>query len=106
MKKITLPDSLSSPFIEWLDRGGHGIKVKRNRVTATKGDKVGIIYCENGKTQSHYNMNEYLVERYQVFLKQWLNHDKQFILNLRSAMVGRYLACQHQHNLLKMAKVA
>lgn len=101
-----LANCVSGAFLEWLERGGHKLSLKKNLMVVTKGDKRGVIPFERHKVKEFYELDEYLSERYELFLKQWLNNGKGFIYELQSAIAGKYFRAQHQNKLMKLAKVA
>ena len=101
-----LANCVSGAFLEWLERGGHKLTIKKHIMVAAKGNKRGVIPFEHHKIQEFYELDEYLSERYEVFLKQWLNHGKHFVLDLQSSIQGRYFRAQYQNRLMQLAKVA
>lgn len=101
-----LANSISGAFLEWLERGGHKLTIKKHIMVAAKGNKRGVIPFEHHKIQEFYELDEYLSERYEVFLKQWLNHGKHFVHDLQGAIQGKYFRAQYQHKLMQLAKVA
>lgn len=101
-----LANCVSGAFLEWLERGGHKLTIKKHIMVAAKGNKRGVIPFEHHKIQEFYELDEYLSERYEVFLKQWLNNGKGFVYELQGAIAGKYFRAQHQNKLMKLAKVA
>ena len=101
-----LANSISGAFLEWLERGGHKLTIKKNLMVAIKGNKRGVIAFEQHKIKEFYELDEYLSERYELFLKQWLNNGKGFVYELQGAIAGKFFRAQHQNKLMKLAKVA
>ena len=101
-----LANCVSGAFLEWLERGGHKLTVKKHLMIAVKGDKRGVIPFERHQIKEFYELDEYLSERYELFLKQWLNNGKGFVHELQGAIAGKYFRAQHQNKLMKLAKVA
>ena len=76
---MKLPNSISPAFIEWLDRGGHKIELKKNAMIVKKqfsdGVKRSVIPFERHEIKEFYELDEYLSQRYELFSKaifqQW-----------------------------------
>ncbi|WP_180069433.1 hypothetical protein [Acinetobacter sp. YH12112] len=104
---MKLPNSISPAFIEWLDRGGHKITLKKNLMVITKecngSTKRGVIPFERHEVREFYDLDDYLSGRYEVFLKQYLNNGKSFIDDLNWAMAGKYRKAVMMNNLAKVA---
>lgn len=98
-----LPNELSPAFMEWCLRGGHSIKVKKDRVCIHKDQKRGEVICKPGVIQESYAMNDYLIERFQLFCRQWLKYGKSFVDELTYAMLSKQTDCIRQINLAKVA---
>lgn len=62
-----LANSISGAFLEWLERGGHKLSIKKNLMVVTKGNKRGVIPFQGHKIKDFYELDEYLSERYKVF---------------------------------------
>ena len=104
IKVITrLPNELCTAFMEWLVRGGHDIKVKKDRVVIKKGSKTGEILAKRGSIQPDYAMNEYLIERFKLFSLQWLKYGKAWVEELDNSMMCKFVEVQRQINLAKVA---
>ena len=104
IKVITrLPNELCTAFLEWLVRGGHEIKVKKDRVVIKKGSKTGEILAKRGSIQPDYAMNEYLIERFKLFSLQWLKYGKAWVEELDNSMMCKFVEVQRQINLAKVA---
>ena len=104
IKVITrLPNELCTAFLEWLVRGGHDIKVKKDRVVIKKGSKTGEILAKRGSIQPDYAMNEYLIERFKLFSLQWLKYGKAWVEELDNSMMCKFIEVQRQINLAKVA---
>ena len=104
IKVITrLPNALCTAFLEWLVRGGHDIKVKKDRVVIKKGLKTGEIIAKRGSIQPDYAMNPYLIERFKLFSLQWLKHGKAWVEELDNSMMCKFAEVQRQINLAKVA---
>ena len=65
-----LPNELCPAFMEWCVRGGHEIKVKKDRVVIRKGTKTGEIFAKRGQIQPSYFMSGYMIERFKLFSLQ------------------------------------
>lgn len=74
-----LPNSISGAFLEWLERGGHKLTIKKNVLVASKDGKRGVIPFERHQVKAFYQLDEYLTKRYELFLLQWLKYGKNFI---------------------------
>ena len=98
-----LPDELCAAYREWLIRGGHEIKIKKDRVIVKKGQKSGEIMAKRGLIQPSYAMNEYMIERFKLFSLQWLKHGKAWIEELDQSMMFKYSQINHQISLAKVA---
>lgn len=98
-----LPNELSPAFMEWCLRGGHSIKVKKDRVCVHKDQKRGEVICKPGVIQESYAMNEYMIERFQLFSRQWLKYGKSFVNELDQSMMGKYSESVRRFNLAKVA---
>ncbi|MDM1272645.1 hypothetical protein [Acinetobacter indicus] len=98
-----LPNELSPAFMEWCLRGGHSIKVKKDRVCIHKDQKRGEVICKPGVIQESYAMNEYMIERFQLFSRQWLKYGKSFVDELTYVMLSKQADCIRQINLAKVA---
>ncbi|MBI1452986.1 hypothetical protein IL972_13790 [Acinetobacter sp. FL51] len=104
IKVITrLPNELCTAFLEWLVRGGHDIKVKKDRVVVKKGSKNGEILAKRGSIQPDYAMNAYLIERFKLFSLQWLKYGKAWVEELDNSMMCKFVEVQRQINLAKVA---
>lgn len=101
-----LPNCVSAAFIEWLERGGHKITLKKNSMVCTKNSKRGVIQFPRHEIQGFYELDEYLSGRYELFLTQWLKYGKSFIEELKFAMASKYFRAKHLNQLMHMAKVA
>ena len=100
---MKLANSISGAFLEWLERGGHKLTIKKNLMVAIKGNKRGVIPFEHHKIQEFYELDEYLSERYELFLNQRLNNGKGFIYELKLAMASKYRKAVMMNNLAKVA---
>lgn len=104
---MKLPNSISPAFIEWLDRGGHKITLKKNLMVITKecngSTKRGVIPFERHEVKEFYDLDDYLSGRYEVFLKQYFNNGKGFIYELNLAMTSKYRKAVMMNNLAKVA---
>lgn len=104
---MKLPNSISSAFIEWLDRGGHKITLKKNLMVITKecngSVKRGEIPFDRHEIKEFYELDEYLSQRYELFLKQYFNNGKGFIYELKLAMASKYRKAVMMNNLAKVA---
>ncbi|WP_180115174.1 hypothetical protein [Acinetobacter sp. YH12140] len=104
---MKLPNSISPAFIEWLDRGGHKIELKKNAMIVKKqfsdSMKRSVIPFERHKIKEFYELDEYLSQRYEVFLKQYFNNGKSFVDDLKWAMAGKYRKAVMMNNLAKVA---
>lgn len=98
-----LPNELCPAFMEWCVRGGHEIKIKKDRVVVRKGLKTGEIFAKRGAIQPSYLMNDYLVERFKLFSLQWLKQGKSFVNDLDNSMMCKFAEVHRQHNLAKVA---
>lgn len=98
-----LPNELCTAYMEWLIRGGHEIKIKKDRVIVKKGQKSGEIMAKRGLIQPSYAMNEYMIERFKLFSLQWLKHGKAWIEELDQSMMFKYSQINHQISLAKVA---
>ena len=78
-----LPNSISGPFLEWLERGGHKITLKKDLMVITKDGKRGAIPFERHRAKEFYQLDEYLAQRYELFLTQYFKYGKDFIHDLR-----------------------
>lgn len=97
-KQIThIPHDLLPAFVEWLDRGGHEVKQKKNGLFLVKNDKRGHIFGKAGVVQESYLMNDYMIERFALFSQQWLKYGKKFVKELDVSM-KRKLAEMHRLN--------
>ena len=69
---MKLPNSISSAFIEQLDRGGHKIELTKNVMIVKKkfsdGVKRSEIPFERHEIKEFYELDEYLSQRYEIFL--------------------------------------
>lgn len=103
-KKIDrIPNSLCAPFIEWCARGGHDIRVKKDKVTIKKGKGAGVIRF-SGQIQVDYQMNDYLIDRFYLFCQQWLKHGVKFVDELGGAMIDKCNKANRQIDIAKMEK--
>ena len=104
---MKLPNSISPAFLEWLDRGGHKIELKKNVMIVKKqfsdGVKRGVIPFDRHEIKEFYELDEYLSQRYELFLKQYLNNGKSFIDDLNLAMAGKFRRAVMMNNLAKVA---
>ena len=104
---MRLPNSISPAFIEWLERGGHKITLKKNLMVVTKecngSAKRGVIPFERHEVREFYDLDDYLSGRYEVFLKQYFNNGKGFIQDLHLAMASKYHKAVMMNNLAKVA---
>ena len=104
---MKLPNSISPAFIEWLDRGGHKIELKKNLLVIKKqfsdGVKRSVIPFERHEIKEFYELDEYLSQRYELFLKQYFNNGKSFIDDLNWAMAGKFRKAVMMNNLAKVA---
>lgn len=80
-----LPNSLCEPFIQWLMNGEYSVSVKKDGVYFHKGNKVAVIYSR-GIEQPFYKMNSHMIERFELFSRQWLKYGKDFLQALRAEM--------------------
>lgn len=104
---MKLPNSISPAFIEWLDRGGHKIELKKNVMIVKKkfsdGVKRSEIPFDRHEVKEFYDLDDYLSGRYEVFLKQYFNNGKSFVDDLKWAMAGKYRKAVMMNNLAKVA---
>ena len=100
---MKLSNPISGAFLEWLERGGHKLSLKKNLMVVTKGDKRGVIPFERHKVKEFYELDEYLSKRYELFLMQWFKYGKGFIEELQKAMYSKYCKAVHLNNLAKVA---
>lgn len=104
---MKLPNSISPAFIEWLDRGGHKIELKKNAMIVKKkfsdGVKRSEIPFDRHEVKEFYELDEYLSQRYELFLKQYFNNGKSFVDDLKWAMTGKYRKAVMMNNLAKVA---
>lgn len=104
---MRLPNSISPAFIEWLDRGGHKIELKKNVLIVKKqfsdGVKRSVIPFERHEIKEFYELDEYLSQRYELFLKQYFNNGKSFVDDLKWAMASKYHKAVMMNNLAKVA---
>lgn len=104
---MRLPNNISPAFIEWLERGGHKITLKKNLMVITKeckgSAKRSVIPFERHEVKEFYDLDDYLSGRYEVFLKQYFNNGKGFIQDLTSAMASKYRKAVMMNNLAKVA---
>jgi hypothetical protein len=98
-----LPHNLCPAFIEWCARGGHQVKIKKDRVLLLKNGKRGEIFGKRGLVQETYAMNEYMIDRFYLFSLQWLKYGKQFVNELDSSMMSKYVEVHRQIGLAKVA---
>lgn len=98
-----LPNDLCPAFLEWCIRGGHSIRLKKDRIRISKNQQIGEVVCKPGVTQESYAMNDYLIERFQLFCRQWLKYGKSFVDELTYAMLSKQADCIRQINLAKVA---
>ena len=104
IKVITrLPNELCTAFMEWLVRGGHEIKVKKDRIVIKKAQKTGEIIAKRGSIQASYAMNDYMIERFKLFSLQWLKYGKSWVEELDNSMMCKFAEVQRQINLVKVA---
>lgn len=104
---MRLANSISAAFLEWLERGGHKITLKKNLMVITKecngSSKRGVIPFERHEIKEFYELDEYLSQRYELFLKQYFNNGKGFIQDLHLAMASKYRKAVMMNNLAKVA---
>jgi len=104
---MKLPYSISPAFIEWLDRGGHKIELKKNVMIVKKkfsdGVKRSEIPFDRHEVKEFYELDEHLSQRYEIFLKQYFNNGKSFVDDLKWAMAGKYRKAVMMNNLAKVA---
>ena len=104
---MKLPNSISPAFLEWLDRGGHKITLKKNLMVIIKdcngSVKRGVIPFDRHEIKEFYELDEYLSQRYELFLKQYLNNGKSFIDDLNLAIAGKFRKAVMMNNLAKVA---
>ena len=98
-----LPNEPCPAFMEWCVRGGHEIKVKKDRVVIRKGAKTGEIFAKRGQIQPSYFMSGYMIERFKLFSLQWLKYGKSFVNDLDSSMMSKFVEVHRQINLTKVA---
>ena len=98
-----LPNELCPAFMEWCVRGGHEIKVKKDRVVIRKGAKTGEIFAKRGQIQPSYFMSGYMIERFKLFSLQWLKYGKSFVNDLDNSMMSKFIEAHRQINLAKVA---
>ena len=55
------------------------------------------------QTKEFYELDEYLSQRYEIFLKQYFNNGKGFIQDLHLAMASKYRKAVMMNNLAKVA---
>lgn len=104
---MRLPNSISAAFLEWLERGGHKITLKKNLMVITKecngSSKRGVIPFERHEVKGFYDLDDYLSGRYEIFLKQYFNNGKGFIQDLSLAMASKYRKAVMMNSLAKVA---
>lgn len=104
---MRLPNSISPAFIEWLDRGGHKIELKKNVMIVKKkfsdGVKRSEIPFDRHEVKEFYDLDDYLSGRYEVFLKQYFNNGKSFVDDLKWAAAGKFRRAVMMNNLAKVA---
>lgn len=104
---MRLPNNISAAFLEWLERGGHKIELKKNLLVIKKqfsdGMKRSEIPFERHEVKEFYDLDDYLSGRYEVFLKQYFNNGKGFIYELKLAMTSKYRKAVMMNNLVKVA---
>lgn len=104
---MKLPNSISAAFLEWLERGGHKIELKKNAMIVKKqfsdGVKRSVIPFERHEVKEFYDLDDYLSGRYEVFLKQYFNNGKSFVDDLKWAMAGKFRKALMMNNLAKVA---
>ena len=98
-----LPNELCPAFMEWCVRGGHEIKVKKDRVVIRKGAKTGEIFAKRGQIQPSYFMSGYMIERFKLFSLHWLKYGKSFVNDLDNSMMSKFVEVHRQINLAKVA---
>ena len=98
-----LPNELCPAFMEWRVRGGHEIKIKKDRVVIRKGAKTGEIFAKRGQVQPSYLMNDYMIGRFKLFSLQWLKYGKSFVNDLDSSMMSKFVEVHRQISLTKVA---
>ena len=99
---MKLANSISGAFLEWLERGGHKLTLKKNAMVITKDSKRGWISFEKREIKEFYELDEYLSKRYELFLMQWFKYGKGFIEELQKAMYSKYCKAVHLNNLAKV----
>lgn len=104
---MRLPNSISAAFLEWLERGGHKIELKKNVMIVKKkfsdGVKRSEIPFDRHEVKEFYDLDDYLSGRYELFLKQYFNNGKSFVDDLKWAMAGKYRKAVMMNNLAKVA---
>lgn len=104
---MKLPNSISTAFLEWLERGGHKIELKKNVMIVKKKFSDGVerseIPFDRHEVKESYELDEYLSQRYELFLKQYFNNGKSFVDDLKWAMAGKYRKAVMMNNLAKVA---
>ena len=98
-----LPNELCPAFMEWCVRGGHEIKIKKDRVVIRKGAKTGEIFAKRGQVQPSYLMNDYMIGRFKLFSLQWLKYCRSFVNDLDNSMMSKFAEAYRQINLAKVA---
>jgi phage regulator Rha-like protein len=61
-------------------------------------DKMG-----RSRTTQTYAMNDYMMDRFYLFSLQWLKYGKQFVNELDSSMMSKYVEVHRQIGLAKVA---
>ena len=67
------------------------------------GVKRSVIPFERHEIKEFYELDEYLSQRYELFLKQYFNNGKGFIQDLHLAMASKYRKAVMMNNLAKVA---
>lgn len=65
--------------------------------------KRSVIPFERHEIKELYELDEYLSQRYELFLKQYFNNGKSFVDDLKWAMAGKYRKAVMMNNLAKVA---
>lgn len=78
---MKIKNSLVFAFLVWMEKGDHTIRYKKNHFVMKKNGKIATIaYFDK---DDYLEINQYCIERYQLFLYQWFKFGEDFLNKLK-----------------------
>lgn len=87
-----IPNRFTNPFTYWLYCDGYQPQMKKDALVMRRGDSVLKIFCNKGRMQQDYLMNEACQRKFKQFCQCYMNEGAGFLVRLERqafAALGR-----------------